>query len=210
MATATNNTATPPVTGGQPPSAASDHTIPPAAICVTEKCYLRRYEESDAEAMSAAANDPEIAKYMRSTFPSPYSLADAHAFIAHCRVLPPPALSFGLFTVQGELAGSLALEPPKGDSIYAGTRELGYWVAPKFWGRGFMTGTVREFTRWAFATVPDLLRIEAAVFEHNKGSQRVLQKVGFIQEGTRRLAAVKKGKQIDEVIFGLIRTDIEA
>ncbi len=73
-----------------------------------------------------------------------------------------------------------------------------------------MSTLVREFTRWAFATVPDLLRIEAAVFEPNKGSQRVLQKAGFVKEGTRRLAVVKDGKQMSEDMFGLIRTDIEA
>lgn len=72
-----------------------------------------------------------------------------------------------------------------------------------------MTDAVREFTKWAFATVPELLRIEAAVFEGNQGSQRVLSKAGFVKEGTRRLAAVKKGEPINEVQFGLIRADIE-
>ncbi|KAI0907878.1 acetyltransferase [Ustulina deusta] len=213
MATQTNNKPTAlTVTDGEQPvgGVASEHTIPPTAILVTEKCYLRPYEVSDAEPMAEAANDPEITKYLRSRFPSPYTLADAHEFIALCRSLPAPALSFGIFTLEGEIAGSMALEPPKGDPVYAGTRELGYYLVPKFWGRGIMSTLVREFTRWAFATVPDLLRIEAAVFEPNKGSQRVLQKAGFVKEGTRRLAVVKDGKQMSEDMFGLIRTDIEA
>ncbi|TGJ88166.1 hypothetical protein E0Z10_g558 [Xylaria hypoxylon] len=209
MATETN-TPTPPMTGGNPSGAGSKHTIPSTAIFVTEKCYLRRYEVSDAEALAEAANDPEIVKYMRSSFPSPYSLADAHAFIAHCHSLPAPALSFGVFTLQGELAGSMSLDSPKGDLIYAGTRELGYFVARKFWGRGITSEAVQELTRWAFAKIPDLLRIEAAVSEPNMASQRVLQKAGFVKEGTRRLATVKNGEQNGEVIFGLIRTDIEA
>lgn len=72
-----------------------------------------------------------------------------------------------------------------------------------------MGEAVRGFTRWAFATLPDLLRIEASTFQFNVGSQRVLEKAGFIKEGTRRLAVVKEGKQFDETIFGLIRTDIQ-
>ncbi|KAI1304704.1 acetyltransferase [Xylaria venustula] len=201
---AAQSISTPTATGG------AAHTIPPTAVVVTTRCYLRRYEESDAEAQAEVANDPEIARHMRSRFPTPYSLADSRAFIAHCRALEPPALSFVIYTLDGQLAGSMSLEPPKGDRIYAGTRELGYWCARKFWGRGLMTEAVRDFTRWAFATVPDLLRIEASTFEPNKASQRVLQKAGFVLEGTRRLAVVKNGEQFGEVMFGLTRADIEA
>ncbi|KAI1276657.1 acetyltransferase [Xylaria sp. FL0933] len=209
MATQTNNISpTPPTeTAGTTTTA---HTIPPTAIFTTSTCYLRRYELSDAEPQAAVANDPEIVKYMRSRFPHPYSLADSVSFIEHCRALEAPALSFAILTLDGELAGSMSLEPPRGDPIYAGTRELGYWLARKFWGRGIITEAVRDLTRWAFANVPDLLRIEASVFEPNKASQRVLEKAGFTKEGTRRLAAVKNGEQINEVMFGLIRSDVEA
>lgn len=72
-----------------------------------------------------------------------------------------------------------------------------------------MGEAVRVLTRWAFATLPDLLRIEASTFQSNLASQRVLEKAGFVKEGTRRLAVVKDGKQFDETIFGLTRTDIE-
>ncbi|KAI1421062.1 acetyltransferase [Xylaria sp. FL1777] len=212
MASQTPKAPSPPTVtdGSQHASSSTAHTIPASAILATERFYLRRYEASDAAAMAAAANDPEVARHLRSRFPSPYSVADARDFIAHCASLEAPALTFGIFTPDGQLAGSIALEPPRGDPIYAGTRELGYWGARKFWGRGIMSEVVRELTRWAFATVPDLLRIEATVFEPNKASQRVLEKAGFVKEGTQRLAAVKNGKQMGEVMFGLIRTDIEA
>lgn len=73
-----------------------------------------------------------------------------------------------------------------------------------------MTEAVRALMRWAFANVPDLLRVEATVFEGNKASERVLVKAGFVKEGTRRLAIVKDGRQMSEEIYGLIRTDVEA
>lgn len=72
-----------------------------------------------------------------------------------------------------------------------------------------MTAVVQEFTQWAFATVPDLLRIEACVFEYNEASKHVLSKAGFVKEGTRRMCAVKDGKLISEDIFGLTRADLE-
>ncbi|TGJ80876.1 hypothetical protein E0Z10_g7873 [Xylaria hypoxylon] len=189
-----------------PAAGASEHKIPATAILTTERFYLRPFEASDAEAMAEAANDTELVKYMRSRFPSPYTLADAHDWLEYCH--SQPVLAFGIFTPEGDYVGSASLEPPKGDAIYAGTRELGYYVARKFWGRGIMSEVVRPFTRWAFATRPELLRIEASVFEPNEASRRVLKKAGFIQEGTRRIAVVKDGKQMDEDMFGLIRTDV--
>ncbi|KAI0109642.1 acetyltransferase [Nemania sp. FL0031] len=205
MSTQTNDT---------PAAAAADapttkHIIPDTAIAVTERLYLRPFEVSDAEALAQAANDPELAKYMRNRFPSPYALSHAHGWIEHCRA--EGTHSFGIFTAEaGEYAGSITLELPTGDKIYAGTRELGYFLARKFWGRGFMSEAVRGLTRWAFATFPELLRIEATTFAPNVASQSVLRKAGFVKEGTRRLAIVKNGEQIDEIMFGLIRTDIEA
>ncbi|TRX98203.1 hypothetical protein FHL15_000848 [Xylaria flabelliformis] len=194
-------------TADQAPTAGtSEHKVPATAIFATEKCYLRPFEVSDAEALAEAANDPELIKYLRAGFPSPYTLADAHSRIEYCHT--HPILAFGVFTLDGQYAGTVSLEPPTGDRIYAGTRELGYFGARKFWGRGIMSQAVREFTRWAFATHPELLRIEATVFKPNEASKRVLRKAGFVEEGTRRLAIVKNGEQIDEDIFGLIRTDV--
>ncbi|KAI1755065.1 acyl-CoA N-acyltransferase [Xylaria castorea] len=199
---------TPTVTAAdQAPSAgASEHKIPTTAILTTERCYLRPFEVSDAEALAEAANDLELVKYLRAGFPSPYTLADAQSRIEYCHT--HPILAFGVFTLEGQYAGTVSLEPPTGDSIYAGTRELGYFGARKFWGRGIMSQAVREFTRWAFATQPELVRIEATTFKANEASRRVLKKAGFVEEGTRRLAIVKDGKQMDEDIFGLIRTDV--
>lgn len=196
------------VIGTKRPDKMATYRIPETAILATKKCYLRPYEASDAEALAKAANDPEIAKNMRSGFPSPYTLANAQFWIELCRA-EPISLTFAIFTPEGEYAGAVSLMEPKGDKIYAGTREIGYFAAQRFWGRGIMGEAVRGFTRWAFATLPDLLRIEASTFQFNVGSQRVLEKAGFIKEGTRRLAVVKEGKQFDETIFGLIRTDIQ-
>ncbi|KAI1328264.1 acetyltransferase [Xylariaceae sp. FL0255] len=191
-------------------NATPTHNVPSTAIFVTDKCYLRPFEPSDAPALAEVCNDREIAKNLRSRFPSPYTLADAEWWIAHCQSLPAPAMQFGIFTLNGELAGSVGLEPPKGDAIYAGTRELGYYLARRLWGRGIMPSAVRQFVKWAFAEIPDMLRIEADVFEHNRSSARVLVKAGFVKEGVKRHVAVKDGQVADEGVYGLTRADLES
>ncbi|KAI0139869.1 acyl-CoA N-acyltransferase [Xylariaceae sp. FL1272] len=141
------------------------HVVPSTAVLVTDRCYLRSFELSDAQRLATAANDPDIAKRMRSRFPSPYTLADGEAWIARCQALPPPAMQFGIFgifTLDGEFAGSLGLEAPQGDSVYAGTREIGYYSARRFWGRGILTSALTHFVRWAFMANTE--RSEASSF----------------------------------------------
>lgn len=112
--------------------------------------------------MAEASNDPELAKYMRNTFPSPYTLADAHSWIEHCH--SQPILAFGIFTLDGEYAGSLGLQPPKGDSIYAGTRELGYLVIRKFWGRGSKSCPFLLRIKSDFVFLPYIMLMAVMVF----------------------------------------------
>ncbi|KAI1821574.1 acetyltransferase [Xylaria intraflava] len=185
------------------------HTIPETAVMVTERCYLRPVEVTDAEVMTDASNDLDIAKYMSSRFPSPSTLETTHAWITHCHS-PDSGNHFGIFTLSGDYVGSISVEPPAGDIVYRGTRLIGYYCGRKFRGQGFMTEALREVTRWAFANFPELLRMEARVFDPNEASKRVLLKAGFVKEGTRRGAVVKYGELLGEDIFGLTRADIEA
>lgn len=133
------------VIGTKRPDKMATYRIPETAILATKKCYLRPYEASDAEALAKAANDPEIAKNMRSGFPSPYTLANAQFWIELCRA-EPISLTFAIFTPEGEYAGAVSLMEPKGDKIYAGTREIGYFAAQRFWGRGSKLSPLYLFT----------------------------------------------------------------
>lgn len=89
------------------------------------------------------------------------------------------------------------------------TWEVGYWIAKDHWGKGVATAAIKGFTRWAFTTFPDILRFEAKVYEGNKGSMKVLERIGFTKEGIRRQSVFKHGKVMDTHIFGLLREDIE-
>jgi RimJ/RimL family protein N-acetyltransferase len=49
--------------------------------------------------------------------------------------------------------------------------------------------------------LPDVTRVFAPVHAGNDASMRVLQKNGFVNEGTQRLSAFKAGRVIDRVIW---------
>ncbi|KAK0618193.1 acyl-CoA N-acyltransferase [Bombardia bombarda] len=162
--------------------------------------------------MQRHADNLKIARWMRNTFPSPYKLSHSAEWIA-ITAAESPTRKFAIATLptaadpHGAFIGSIGLMP-KAD-IEQHCMEVGYWVAEPHWGGGIMTEVVRAFTRWAFETNPELLRIDGSCFEGNEGSAKVLTKGGFTYEGMRRNAVYKNGEVMGLKLFGLLREECE-
>ncbi|KAI6087463.1 acyl-CoA N-acyltransferase [Hypoxylon rubiginosum] len=178
----------------------------PAPIVTTDKCLIRAYALSDAQALADAGNHPEIVAYMRDTFPNPYTLESANFWIDFALKMDP-MVNFVICTLDGTPAGGIGLKPQ--NDVDSRNWELGYWVAMDHWGKGVATSAAKAFSLWAFKQFPDLLRIEAGVFSDNTGSMKVLERIGFTKEGVKRRAIYKKGKIMDLAIYGLLREEAE-
>lgn len=200
----------------QPSSPVS--TEPGAFLLETDRLILRRVSISYAPALASAGNHAAVARNLRNGFPFPYTLADAEAFLSSAVELGSTTYPLHCATfVKPETPGNPSSEPlyigamgiiPKSD-VYYRTWEIGYWLTPSSWGKGYATELLRAFTRWVFQTWPDLNRVEAVLYARNIESERVLKKCGFVQEGRRRGAVEKAGEIMDEVIYGLLKDDLE-
>lgn len=91
-----------------------------------------------------------------------------------------------------------------GSDVYRRSAEIGYWLGEPFWGRGITTAAVIAVTDYAFAE-HDVVRVEAAVFESNPASARVLEKAGYVLEGRLRKSVTKDGHTLDELMYARIR-----
>lgn len=190
---------------------------PGTVLVESPNLIVRRWSISDAPALAKAANYPAIVMNLRDRFPSPFSLADAEGYLANYTVSPegyPTAMAIFVKPNSGHntsdeplFIGGAGLES-KGD-VYYRTWELGYWFTPSAWGKGYATEFVKALVPWAFETWPRLNRIEAAAYERNEASQKVLRKCGFTREGMRRGALEKQGEILDESIWGILRSDIK-
>jgi [ribosomal protein S5]-alanine N-acetyltransferase len=60
--------------------------------------------------------------------------------------------------------------------------EIGYDLAPEWWGRGLMTEALGAIVAYAFATL-GLVRLEALVLDGNDRSCRTLERAGFRHAG---------------------------
>ena len=65
---------------------------------------------------------------------------------------------------------------------------MGYCLDDAAWGHGYATEAGRALIQWAFDTL-DINRVQAETDTRNVASARVLEKLGFMREGTftRRL-----------------------
>ncbi len=167
---------------------------------------LRSWDLPDAGALTRFANNGKIARNLRDAFPHPYTLADAEAYIGDCLAADERDTLCRAIEIDGMAAGSVGLF--RGKDIYRRCAELGYWLAEEYWGRGVMTGAVRQLCAEGFAKW-DIERIYAEPFADNAGSRRVLEKAGFTLEGTMRRGAYKNGAYRDWCMYALLRGEQE-
>jgi len=83
---------------------------------------------------------------------------------------------------------------------------MGYCLDDAAWGHGYATEAGRAFLRWAFDTL-DLNRVQAETDTRNAASAHVLEKLGFVREGTLREDCVVNGEVSDSWVYGLIRRE---
>jgi len=83
---------------------------------------------------------------------------------------------------------------------------LGYWMGEPYAGKGYMTRAVRAAAAYGFER-QGLHRIEAACLPNNVPSRRLLERVGFAQEGYARSYLNINGQWRDHLLFALLETD---
>ena len=84
--------------------------------------------------------------------------------------------------------------------------ELGYWLLPEHWGQGVARECVTALLRHAYQ-VMHLYRVGAEVDVGNARSVRLLQRLGFRFEGTRRAYELKDGRHLDLMLFARLASD---
>ena len=84
--------------------------------------------------------------------------------------------------------------------------EMGYWLQPEYWGKGYATEAIRLFYNHVFAST-DIHRLWAEVEVPNEASWRLLDRCGFTFEGTARDSEFKDGQFISLRNYSRLRTD---
>lgn len=114
------------------------------------------------------------------------------------------ALPFAV-VVSGRFAGQLNVGGVTRGSLHSG--HLGYWVDRRFAGRGVMPTAVALVTDHCFRVV-GLHRVEVNIRPENAASRRVVEKLGFREEGLRRSFLHINGEWRDHLSYAMVSDEV--
>jgi RimJ/RimL family protein N-acetyltransferase len=165
---------------------------------------LRAWAPEDADAVFAACQDPEIARFL--PIPQPYTEASAREFIANCRADwdGDDERSFAITdSTTGAVVGLIARHQRAKHRV-----EFGYWLAPWARGKGYATRALRLVVDWSLAQ--GFVRFELRTHPDNGASGAVARRAGFAFEGVRRAWDTDRdGNPEDKVFYVLVAGDAE-
>jgi len=108
-------------------------------------------------------------------------------------------------TYDGHFAGQLTI----GSIVWGSARsaQVGYWIDEAFAGRGVTPTALALALDQCFFTV-GLHRVEATIRPENTASRRVVEKLGFREEGLRRRCLHIDGAWHDHICYALTVEDV--
>jgi len=170
--------------------------MPGAAFLRGDQLTLRTVQPDDHGFIHHHWNDPSIRD--GAPMPTPITEEEISGFVsstddaAHflpCRDGDPVGFVF-LFDIDA----------------LADHAELGYWIIPDQRGNGYATEAADLCLKHAFDD-RGLNKVIARVFKGNDASKRVLEKLGFEEEGVLRDHHYVNGEYRDTHLYGLLAAD---
>jgi len=166
----------------------------------TPRLTLRPGWPEDAPALAAAIGHKAVAARLAHV-PWPYHRRDAEAFLAMPHRSTDAHLLIHAHEGDGpELVGGIALVAD------GAAHELGYWLSPSAWNRGYATEAGRAMIDIARHALP-IRHLTAYPHLDNAASAGVLRKLGFVQTGRAIRHSRARGAQVDSAVYEL---DLEA
>lgn len=164
-----------------------------------DRIELRTVENEDIEFLKRGVNHPAVRRYI-SVFRTPQNTDQYEDTFENIDSAENGA---SLLIHDGEPVGSIQLYPVNDAQGWA---NLGYWVAPDQQGNGYATEACELVVEYAFRELR-LHRISAVTMAPNAASRRVLERAGFVHEGTDREATFADGEYVDDERYGLLRKE---
>ncbi|MEV7523145.1 GNAT family protein [Streptomyces sp. NPDC091371] len=180
--------------------------LPQPVFALPGGMLLRPWQPSDAPALVAAYEDPDIRHWNR---PARRTLTEAEGRAADFRDL-----------WQAEEAAIWAIAPAAARpavgligladlDLRGGSGEFLYWLLPAGRGSGATASATTRITRWAFEDL-GLHRLRITHSVRNPASCAIATKAGFALEGTMRGALLHADGWHDEHLHARLRTDTPA
>ncbi|HEU4664969.1 MAG TPA: GNAT family protein [Dokdonella sp.] len=177
---------------------------PPIPELADARVRLRALASRDADGLFALHSDADVMRYW--SFPAWTERAQA---IEHIERMQRERAVREFYPWVATLPGSDTLVGTC--SLFGVDREhrrsvIGYALLPSLWGRGLAGAMLQLALGHAFEGI-GLERIEADIDPDNVASCRLVERVGFVREGTLRERWRVGGGVQDTALYGLLRRE---
>ncbi|MDQ0060535.1 GNAT family N-acetyltransferase [Paenibacillus harenae] len=172
-------------------------------ILQTDRLILREFTSEDVQAVHNYASDIEVCRY---TDWGPNTLDDTRAFIEDV-IASQSEQPRNQFTVaiavkeSNSLIGACSII--KKEALQG---EMGYVLNRDYWGHGFASEAAKAMLSFGFKELK-LHRICATCRPQNKGSFRVMEKLGMRKEGHFREHLFFKEKWHDSFLYSILSSE---
>ncbi|MCC7358486.1 MAG: GNAT family N-acetyltransferase [Anaerolineales bacterium] len=169
---------------------------------LTARLRLREFVAEDWRAVLAYQQEPLYLRYYAWTERTPEAVqAFVGWFLAQQAATPRDKYQFAVTLKDtGELIGNCGVRRTAPGALEA---DLGYELAPAYWGKGYATEAARAVLAFGFAAL-GAHRLEAQCVADNIASARVLEKIGMRLEGRLRDKEYFKGCWWDRLIYAAL------
>ncbi|NML63695.1 GNAT family N-acetyltransferase [Hymenobacter sp. RP-2-7] len=125
---------------------------------------------------------------------TPKNPADKEAYLEKfAKILKDPTTNTQTILLGDSIVGSIA------KFVLGGDAEITYWIDRKYWGNGIATAALKTFL-----TIESTRPLIGRVAFDNLGSQKILERCGFVKIGTDKGFANARQAEIEEFIYKLL------
>jgi ribosomal-protein-alanine N-acetyltransferase len=151
---------------------------------------LEKTKESDLESFFQFQLDSE-ANHLAAFMPK--DSKDKTAYIErYTKYLSDPTINMRTIKVGDVIVGSISKYEIENEA------EITYWIDKQFWGQGIATAALKNFL-----VIEKIRPLNGRVAFDNFGSQKVLEKCGFVKIGSDKGFANARQVEIEEFIYVL-------
>ena len=172
----------------------------------SERLYFREFNSDDYYLYSSIYSDDQVMKYAYTDrITNEEAMAEAFGKLLQSRC--GKGRSYFEFAVflrknQEEFIGCAIILLDFHLSLVK-HGEIGYYLLPKYWGRGYATEISAALTDFCFKELR-VHKVVASCNANNTQSEKIMIKMGMIKEGELRKERYKNGEWVNELRYGIL------
>lgn len=176
---------------------------------ISKRVYYRLFQHNDFELFYSVFSNREIMRYawideinsieeMKPFFEGFISVND----------MPNKNNSYAFAAFERENGSFIGFTDIQIHSLNdeGGHGEIGYFLLPEFWGKGYATELASTMMEFGFNNL-NLHKVSARCNANNLKSENIMKKLGMTKEGQLRKVRYKRGSWDDEKCYGILREE---